>query len=114
MAVQACRDEIIILGFVGAADGEFDEDEQDEILKHVLLSVDEQLNESEVRRRVQSWVPDERAFERALARMCEGEGDAKALMRSMRRVIDADGEVDPEEVAFASEVQSRLAQAGRL
>ncbi|MDO9429864.1 MAG: TerB family tellurite resistance protein [Phenylobacterium sp.] len=114
LAVQACRDEIIILSFVGASDGDFDEDEQNEILKHVLLSVDEQLNENEVRRRVQSWVPDERAFERALARICAGEGDAKALMRSMRRVIDADGEVDSEEVAFASEVQTRLIQAGRL
>jgi hypothetical protein len=32
----------------------------------------------------------------------------------MRRVIDADGEVDAEEVAFASEVQGRLQAAGRL
>jgi len=114
LAVQECRDEIIILSFVGAADGEFDENEQDEIVKHVLLSADDPLDEREVRRRVQSWVPDERAFERALARMCAGEGNAKNLMRTMRKVIDADGEVDPEEVAFASEVQRRLEAAGRL
>lgn len=114
LAVQQCRDEIIILSFVGAADGEFDDDEQDEVVKHVLLSVDEPLDEHEVRRRVQSWVPDERAFERALLRMCAGEGNPKALMRTMRKVIDADGEVDPEEVVFASEVQQRLQTAGRL
>ena len=59
-------------------------------------------------------MPDERAFERALNRLCAGEGDPAALMLSMRRVIDADGEVDAEEVAFASEVQARLRAAGRL
>lgn len=114
LAVQACRDEIIILSFVGAADGDFDENEQDEIVKHVLYSVDEPLDEAEIRRRVASWIPDERAFERALARMCAGEGDVRALMRSMRRVVDADGSIGSDEVAFVGEVQSRLAAAGRL
>lgn len=113
IALQDCRDEIIVLSFVGASDGDFDEDEQDEIVKHVMYRSDEPLSESVIRQRVRSWVPDERAFERALARLCAGEGDAAALMRSMRRVIDADGEVDPEEVAFASEVQERLRAAGR-
>lgn len=114
LALQECRDEIIILSFVGAADGEFDEGEQEAIVRHVLLRADEALNEGEIRRRVRSWSPDERSFERALTRMCAGEGDATAMMRSMRRVIDADGEVDPEEVAFASEVEQRLKAAGRL
>lgn len=67
-----------------------------------------------IRRRLRSWVPDERAFDRALKRICDGEGDAEALMRTMRRVIDADGEIDLEEVAFADEVQKRLQAAGRL
>lgn len=114
VTLQECRDEIIVLSFVGASDGEFDEDEQEEIVKHVMYRSDEPLREAVVRQRVRNWVPDERAFEGALARLCAGEGDAVALMRSMRRVIDADGEVDPEEAAFAAEVQSRLRQAGRL
>lgn len=114
IALQECRDEIIVLSFVGASDGDFDEDEQEEIVKHVMFRSDEPLREAIVRQRVRSWVPDERAFDRALNRLCSGEGDVRALMRSMRRVIDADGEVDPEEVAFASEVQKRLTEAGRL
>lgn len=114
LALQECRDEIIVLSFVGAADGEFDEEEQEMIVRHVMLRTDEPLQESVIRQRVRSWVPDERAFERALGRLCAGEGDATALMKSMRRVIDADGEVDPEEVAFASEVDARLRAAGRL
>ena len=114
IALQECRDEIIVLSFVGASDGEFDENEQDEIVKHVMLRSDEPLRESIIRQRVRNWVPDERAFEGALARLCAGEGDARALMASMRRVIDADGEIDPEEVAFAGEVQAKLRAADRL
>lgn len=114
LILQECRDEIIILSFVGASDGDFDEDEQEQIVRHVMLRSDESLNESTIRRRIRSFVPDERAFDRALGRLCEGEGDPVALLRSMRRVIDADGEVDPEEVAFASEVQRRLEAAGRF
>ena len=114
LALQDCRDEIIVLSFVGASDGDFDDDEQEQIVRHVMLRSDEPLHESTIRSRVRSFVPDERAFERALNRLCAGEGDPVALMRSMRRVIDADGEVDPEEVAFAAEVQRRLEVAGRL
>lgn len=114
LALQDCRDEIIILSFVGASDGDFDEDEQEQIVRHVMLRSDEALDEATIRRRVRAFVPDERAFDRALNRLCAGEGHPAALMRSMRRVIDADGEVDPEEVAFASEVQRRLEGAGRL
>lgn len=114
LALQECRDEIIILSFVGAADGDFDEDEQEAIVRHVMIRASEHLNESTIRQRVRSWAPDERSFDRALARMCAGEGDARELMRSMRRVIDADGEIDVEEMAFAEEVRTRLAAAGRL
>lgn len=114
IALQECRDEVIVLSFVGASDGDFDEEEQEQIVRHVMIRTDEPLNETVIRQRVRSWAPDERSFERALNRLCAGEGDAKELMRSIRRVIDADGEVDPEEVAFASEVQTRLAVAGRL
>lgn len=114
LTLQECRDEIIILSFVGASDGDFDDEEQEQIVRHVMLRSDEPLNEAMVRQRVRSLVPDERAFERALNRLCAGEGDPVSLMRSMRRVIDADGEIDPEEVAFASEVDRRLRAAGRL
>lgn len=113
-AIEACRDEIVILSFVAAADGDVAASERDEILKHVLLSVDDPLNEAAVRRHLQGWLADELAFTQAIARLCAGQGRPKALMRSLRRVIDADGEVDPEEVGFVHEVQTRLWDAGRL
>lgn len=115
LAMQTCRDEVIVLSFIAAADGMFDEAERDAIVLHVMNRCpDEGLSEAEVRRRVRAFVPDERAFEMALGRLCRGEGDARALMRSMRRVMDADGELDPEEVAFVMDVERRLREAGRL
>lgn len=114
IALQDCRDEIIVLSFIGASDGDFDAAEQEEIVKHVMMRADEPLKESVVRQRIRNWVPDERAFDFAMARLCAGEGNPRALMRSMRKVIDADGEVDAEETAFAAYVQGRLQASGRI
>jgi hypothetical protein len=80
MAVQDCRDEIIILSFLAAADEDFSEAEEDQIVTHVLdRACDPDVGESEVRRRIRDYVPDEIAFDRALNRMCKGEGDAHAF-----------------------------------
>jgi hypothetical protein len=59
-------------------------------------------------------MPDEAAFAGALSRMCAGSGSPRRLMRTMRRVVDADGEVDAEEVAFVTEIEGHLRSAGRL
>lgn len=115
LAIQACRDEITVLTFVAASDGYLVPEEHDEIVKHVLNRFpDEEVTEAGVRRRVASWVPDEAAFWRALNRLEAGEGDARALMRSLRRVIDADGRVDQAEAAFVVAIEERLRGAGRL
>lgn len=115
IAVQDCRDEVIILSFLAAADEDFCEAEEDQIVTYVLdRACDPAVSEVEVRRRIRDYVPDELAFDRALNRLCAGAGDVHGLLRSMRRVIDADGEVDAEEVAFAEEIEARLVTAGRL
>jgi len=115
LAIQECRDEIILLSFLAASDGDFDEAETDAIVLHVMNAVpDPDVLEADVRARVRAFTPDEIAFDRALGRMCAGAGNAARLVRSMRKVIDADGEIDAEEVAFASEIEGRLRSAGRL
>ena len=63
---------------------------------------------------MKAFVPDEGAFVRALRRICEGSGEPRRLLRSMRRVVDADGEVDPEEVTFVTEIEAELRAAGRI
>jgi len=115
LAMEECRDEVILLTFVAAADGTYDEEERDEIVKHVMdRCPDEGLREDEIRRRVRCFVPDERAFDVALRRLSEGSGQPRALLRSLRRVVDADGEVDLEEVAFVSEIERALRDSGRV
>lgn len=115
LAVHGCRDELILLTFVAASDGEIAEEEQDQLVAHLLdHACDPDLSEAEARRRVRAFIPDEAAFHRALRRMCGGSGDPRALMRRLRRLVDADGELDPEEVAFVNNIQSSLAAAGRL
>jgi len=115
LAMQECRDEVIVLSFVGAADGLFDEAEREAVVKHVMdRCPDEGLNESVIRRRVNSFVPDERSFHRALDRLCAGQGDARHLMRSLKRVVDADGDADMDEIAFVHEIEGRLTNASQL
>jgi hypothetical protein len=115
MAMQECRDEVTILSLVAYADHDYAAEECDAIVLHVMNRVpDEGLSESEVRRRVKRLHPDEHAYLTALGRVCQGEGDAKALMCSLRKLVDADGRLAPEEVRFALEIEQRLQAAGRL
>jgi len=114
-AVQECRDEIILLSFLAASDGDFADSELDAIVTHVLDAVpEEEVTEHEVRAKVKAFVPDEGAFAQALRRICGGSGEPRRLLRSMRRVVDADGEVDPEEVTFVTEIEAELRAAGRI
>jgi hypothetical protein len=114
LAVQSCRDEIILLTFLAASDEDFCKAEEDQIVGYVLdYACDPDVSEPEVRRRIRDYIPDEQAFDRALARMCRGEGDATALLRAMRRLVEADGEIDSQEIAFVEDIQARLVAAGR-
>jgi hypothetical protein len=115
LAMQECRDEVAILYVVAEADGDFATAERDVIVRHVMdRCPDEGMSEVEIRKRVNALHPTEHAYLSGLGRLCKGEGDPKALMRSLRKLVDADGELDPEEVTFATEIQQRLEAAGRL
>lgn len=99
-----------VLAIVAAADGLFDEGEQDRIVIHVFDRVPEiQLDEAILRHRLALHVPDVDAYENAMYRMSRFQsGDPVALLRSLRKLIDADGQVSVEETMFANEIQARL------
>lgn len=114
LAVQECRDEVILLSFVAASDGLFDPNEMDAVVLHVMNRVpDPDVEERHVRAAINNLIPNELAFDRALARLCKGGGDAIALVQSLRKVVDADGMVAPEEVAFVTEIEQALGPLAR-
>ena len=110
-ALAVCRHEVNLLTIVAAADGILCEDEQERILIHVYDRMAHvELDEGLLRRRLAKIVPDTAAFEAAMIRMGRfRDGDASSLMRTMRKLVDADGRIAPEEMTFVSEIQTRLA-----
>ncbi len=107
-ALQICADDLAVLSFIGGSDGYFSEIEQDEVVKHVFDRVPEELNELKIRRFVRSLAPDPRVFRAALTRIKGRPAAHRPLLRSLRRVIDADRHVHAAETMIASEVLSRL------
>lgn len=109
-ALKVCRHEVNILMLLAAADGYFCPSEQEKILIHVYDRLpDLQLDEQRLRNRLAKIVPDEVAYENAIFRMTRfGDGDARALTRSVRKLIEADGQLTEEEILFTSELQQRL------
>ena len=115
LAVQECRDEIVLLSFVAASDGLFHEDEMDAIVLHVMDRVpDPDVEERHVRAGIRSMIPNEIAFGQSLSRLCKGGGDARSLVRSLRKVVDADRIVASEEAVFVVEIEQELLAAGRI
>lgn len=112
-ALRVCRHEVNVLVTVGAADGRFDPDEQDKVIMHVFDRLpDVAMDEALMRDRLCRLAPDVGAFEAAMLQMSRfRRGDPVALMRSLRKLIDADGRITPEEAIFAEEVQARLSAA---
>lgn len=111
-ALAVCRHEVNLLIMVGAADGLFDPGEQEKVLIHVYDRMpDLDLNDHVLGQRIAKLAPDEKAFDIALFRMSKfKDGDPVALMRSLRKLVDADGVIAPEETSFVNEIQTRLAR----
>lgn len=110
-ALKICQNEINILTVVGAADGLFDPDEQDRVLIHVFDRCDHlKLDEIEVRHLLARIAPDQASFSSSLTQMKNFKrGDSGALLRTLRKLVDADGILDPAEVAFAREIEMQFA-----
>lgn len=104
VAFRACADDLTILTVVGAADGRFDPDEQDQLLVHVFdCYEDGPLNEDVLRRRLSLLAPDDASFHASLSRLQRR--DCRRLKRSLRRIVDADGILDPAELAFVDAIE---------
>lgn len=109
-AIKLCRHELNLLTVIGASDGLFDPDEQDVVLLHVFDRCDHlKMDERRVRNLLAFMAPDQAAFDGSLFQMHRFKaGDPKALRRSMRRLVDADGQLHAAEVHFVQEIEQHL------
>ncbi len=106
-AFHLCSDDLTILTVVGAADGRFDPYEQDQLLVHVFDRYEDgALDEDLLRGRLSLLTPDHASFFRSLSRVRPKDG--RLLRRSLRRIVDADGVIDPAELAFVETIEGRL------
>ena len=112
-AFRLCADDLTILTVVGAADGRFDPNEQDQLLVHVFDRYEDgALDERRLRDRLSLLVPDHLSFFQSLSRIRPEDG--RHLRRSLRRIVDADGRLDPAELAFVDTIEARLRGDGRI
>ena len=111
-ALKVCKHEVNVLVTIGAADGRFDPDEQDKVLVHIFDRLpDTAMNEDVLRARLCLFTPDLTAFNAALHQMARfRRGDPTMLMRTMRKLVEADGRITPEEHIFVLEVNRHLAE----
>jgi uncharacterized tellurite resistance protein B-like protein len=112
-AIKSVRDEIVVLTFVAASDGEVHPKEMEAIVTFVFNSWDASLDETKIAVRVQAFVPDSAAFLRAMDRICAKPGRARTLLVALRAVIDADHKIHENERAFAEYVLNRLEAVGK-
>lgn len=110
-AFRLCADDLTILTVVGAADGRFDPDEQDQLLVHVFDRYEDgPMDEDLLRQRLSLLTPDHASFFHCLSRIRSE--DSRLLRRSLRRIIDADGQLDPAELAFVDTIEASLRRDG--
>lgn len=59
-----------------------------------------------MRGRLSLLAPDHASFFRSLSRVSPEDG--RLLRRSLRRIVDADGQIDPAELAFVDTIEATL------
>lgn len=106
-ALRLCRDELALLAFVGASDGVFDEDEVEVAVDYVMMSTERDIDRDRAAayiRRLTTSVADLSDHLKALSRHPE---HWPRLTRAMRRLVDSDRVLSPEEQIAWAEISSR-------
>jgi len=112
-AFRLCADDLTILTVVGAADGRFDPDEQDQLLVHVFDRYEDgPLDEGLLRGRLSLLTPDHASFFQSLSRIRAE--DSRLLRRSLRRIVDVDGRLDLAELAFLETIEATLPRESQI
>lgn len=110
-ALRELRREIAVLVFIARADGDFDPQENAVIVEHVLdrRNYDPRIDSERLAHEIGRMRADSYLFESGvieLARM--GEQRLRQFERSMRRLVDADGRLDPAESAIVMNIMELI------
>lgn len=112
-AVRECKDEATVLMFLAGCDNSLVEPEIDQVVLHVMNAVpDPDVEEEEVRCLLLGLIADEGAYTSSIGRLVKSRASAARVWRSVRKVVDADGHLRPEEAAFAQDIYARFSAAG--
>ena len=114
-ALERVRPDLQILVALARADGQFHPDEDQVILSYVASRCrDLNPDWAAVQRHIATLHPERDNYLEAVERFADADDDRVAdLLRTVRRVAEADGVLDSEEFAFIAEIRDVFADAGR-
>ncbi len=103
-AIRKCRDELLILAYVARSDMRMDEDEIAVAVDFVMMATEHEIDRIQVFKYVARLSTTGINIETCMDRVARRSGRWAPLMRAMRRLIDADGEVTLEEQLAVQEI----------
>jgi hypothetical protein len=108
-AIELAKWELQVFAFIGRCDGHFDELEQDWAADYVGAAWPKFSPPHEVIvRHVSQLFPDQESFIFALKKLPRSCPDNKRFLRSLRRILDADGRLDQTEAELAMVITEEL------
>lgn len=105
-ALRLCRDELALLAFVGASDGVFDEDEVEVAVDYVMMSTERDIDRDLAARHIRRLAPSIADLGDHLAALSRHQDRWPRLTRAMRRLVDSDRFLAPEEQIAWAEISS--------
>lgn len=109
-AIHRCRYELQVLAYVGRCDGEFDELEQDWIADYIAARNEHlSLDHRELTQAVARTYPDTYSFHASLTQLANSMDDPAAFLRTLRRVVDADGLLHEREHEVVEAINAAIA-----
>lgn len=108
-AVQECRHELQVLAYVGRVDGHFSEPEQEIAARMVEAQFPrDDIDPRRLRQIVADLFPDDESFRLSLAELSRARSGKRLFLETLRDLIEADGQVHPEEAALLAAVKSGI------
>jgi len=101
-ALRLCRDELAVLAYVAKADGHLDPDELEVALDHLMMSTERDIDRDRAARYLKRLSPSAADMPAHLAAIARRLNRWDPLMRSIRRLVDADHDLHiAEQIAVA-------------